>query len=575
MPLTAAPKPLDERSRLDRAAAFRWYLARYLDHRTHVIVGVVGSLLTSFFALPMIPLLARLVDHALPKGSRSSLFRCIAGIVFVTTVGQACRVVVRRHTLRTGKAIVAGIRNEIADRLLDLPVTAIEGLQSARFQQILAEDSERVDEMTDLALTTIVPSVAMTIGLSIVLMTRSPSLTAVLVGCVVVVALGVRSLRRSVHQRALRFRDANGHLLAEALTLVQLARLIRLQSAEDQHRRSATEAIDRLRNDGFEVAWISTMQSSAVEVALTLAIAAVLGVGGVQVINGELSLGTLLAFFVAARLLLANAQSVLGAVPRLGVGIASLGAIHRLVTGAVPGNREGTKTLTPFLGNIEIEDLAFSFDGRAPLFRGLNLTIAPGTVTVIHGSNGAGKTTLLSLVLGLLHPTAGVIRADGVAYRDLDLHDLRRQFGVVSQDALFLDASIRDAITHGTTDVVIEQVHAVLERAGLTSLIAELPQGLDTRIGEAGHLLSGGQRQRIAIARALIRSPALLILDEPTNHLDPSAVATLLESIRSANPSPTVLIVSHDVVMQQVADRVLAFDDGRLTELVTMKAHTQ
>jgi ABC-type multidrug transport system fused ATPase/permease subunit len=172
----------------------------------------------------------------------------------------------------------------------------------------------------------------------------------------------------------------------------------------------------------------------------------------------------------------------------------------------------------------------------------------------------------LHLLLGIYRPTAGELLAGGEPYASLDMALLRRKFGVVPQSPIFFHGTVRENLLYGSPEAPMETLNKALERAGAATFVQELPQGLETVIGDDGTRLSGGQRQRLALARALLREPQLLVLDEPTTHLDRAAVDTLVETLREAAPRPAVLIVSHDpaLIDRCRVDDVFELHAGRL-----------
>jgi ATP-binding cassette subfamily B protein len=183
------------------------------------------------------------------------------------------------------------------------------------------------------------------------------------------------------------------------------------------------------------------------------------------------------------------------------------------------------------------------------------------------GPNGTGKTSLVSLILGLYRPTGGRLSADGHPFDDLDLDDIRRSIGVVTQDPVMIPGTIWENLTYGRDSESPAGVVQAAELATAHGFIQSLPLAYETPIGEEGVLLSGGQRQRLAIARALVRAPALLILDEPTNHLDADSVRALLSNLKHLPNRPAILIITHAPDVAAEADRLFVLDDrGQLSE---------
>ncbi len=214
--------------------------------------------------------------------------------------------------------------------------------------------------------------------------------------------------------------------------------------------------------------------------------------------------------------------------------------------------------------SLTIDALHFDYDEHEVL-DGVDVTVPAGTFVAIVGPSGSGKTTLTDLVAGLLVPTSGRILVDGVDLAEVDLASWRRGIGYVPQDAMLFSDTVRANVTLGAADVPDDEIRSALTAAQAIDFVDRLAKGLDTRIGEGGQNLSGGQRQRLAIARALLNHPRLLILDEPTTALDAKAEAEVCDALASLAGSLTILAISHQPKIRELADQVWEVADGRLT----------
>ena len=226
-----------------------------------------------------------------------------------------------------------------------------------------------------------------------------------------------------------------------------------------------------------------------------------------------------------------------------------------------------TGTTEPnFQRSLTVRAVDFAYDER-PILAGASIEIVAGEVTAIVGASGAGKTTIADLALGLVRPQAGEVFLDDVPLSEIDVAKWRHKVGYVPQEMLLLHEDVLTNVTLGDPALSRTDVEEALQAAGASDFVRELPQGLDTPLGERGARLSGGQRQRIAIARALVHRPSLLILDEATAALDPASEAGIYETVRSLRGRTTILAISHQPGLLKVADRVYRLSAGRVVEL--------
>ena len=223
---------------------------------------------------------------------------------------------------------------------------------------------------------------------------------------------------------------------------------------------------------------------------------------------------------------------------------------------------EGARTPTLSIG-CELRNVSFSY-GRGPVLSDVSLQIPAGRITTLVGESGSGKTTIADLLLGLYGPDHGTVTVDGVELRDLDITQWRSMIGYVAQEIILFNDTILANVSLGDQEIDEDRVRAALEAAGLGPLLAELPEGLETQIGERGFKLSGGQRQRVALARAMVHQPKLLILDEATSALDPATEAEICATVAAQAGRTTVLAITHQPSWVERADRIYMVVDGKV-----------
>jgi ATP-binding cassette subfamily B protein len=296
-----------------------------------------------------------------------------------------------------------------------------------------------------------------------------------------------------------------------------------------------------------------------------LGLAAIVLVGGRQVVDGTISLGDFVAFYGYVLMLT-------GPMRMLGV---SLGMAQRAVAS---GNRifeildreprltapEGAPPLPAGGGRVELRGVDFAYEGAEPVLRDIDLTVEAGRTVALVGATGAGKTTLVNLIPRLYDPTAGQVLVDGADLRDVDLASLRHEVALVSDDAFLFSASLRENVAYARPDASDEEVADAAQRAGLAEVVAELPDGYDTRVGERGLTLSGGQRQRVAIARALLAQPRILILDDATSSVDATTEGKIKAALREVMKGRTTFVIAHRLSTLALADEIVVLEGGRI-----------
>lgn len=306
---------------------------------------------------------------------------------------------------------------------------------------------------------------------------------------------------------------------------------------------------------------ITPLPSMVVKLAATL----ILAVGGLLVIQNQLRVGEYVQFIVYLGLLSTAANQLSRALERLQQGSAAAGRIGEVLLRRPDiADRRGAISM-PIRGAIRLEGVGVRYSGRWVL-RDITLDVPAGTTLGVVGSTGAGKSTLLSLIARIRDPDAGQVCVDGHDLRDLKLQALRRAIGYVPQETLLFGMSLHDNIALGLEDVPDERISAAMDTARLSNDLPQLPQGLATKVGERGTTLSGGQKQRTAIARALVRSPRILLLDDALASVDTRTAAAIIEGLHATRADRTSVIVSQRLASVRDADQIVVLDQGRIVE---------
>jgi len=353
--------------------------------------------------------------------------------------------------------------------------------------------------------------------------------------------------------------------LVESVTGIQTVKAMALEPLFGQNWQVQ---LARYSGASYQVSQLSGMGSALGQAIQKFSTLAILWVGAYLVMDSRLTVGQLIAFQMLSGRVIGPIMRVVQLwqdFQQVGLSVKRLGDL--LNARPEPVLSPGKMSLPAIQGAVKLEGVRFRYDADGPeILRGLSLEIAAGKTIGVVGRSGSGKSTLTKLLQRMYIPEVGRVLIDGIDLRNVDALWLRRQIGVVLQDNLLFDGSIRDSIAQAVPGANIQQVTEAARLAGAHDFILELPDGYDTRVGERGTALSGGQRQRIAIARALITNPRILILDEATSALDYESERIIQDNLKSICQGRTVFIIAHRLSTIRLADTILVLDRGELKE---------
>ena len=544
-----------------------WNLLR--ARRLTLLLGVLALGLQAFLLFPIAWLVHDIFAVRIPASDTRAVLVAGLGILTLYAAATGLSLVARRLILVAVFTSIADLRGEVFTRLHDLPLSWHEQQEVGRLHGTVVPDCERLESALPPSLVVSLQALVVGAPLAIVAVIVSP----LLAGVVAVVAPPMLLLNGRLKARTQRsikhWISTHRNYASHVLRMLRATRLIRVRGADDAELQDIRERVNKLTRTSIDKSWASNLA-----VVLNGAIAGMTGalilvVGGVAVTTGALTLSQLLTFYAVIALMLRNVTGAAGAGANLMTAVASLVPLQQIVEDPMPGIYGGTAR-RPFDGSVSLRGVTFGY-GDTSILRNLDLDIAVGERVAVVGPNGAGKSTIARLILGLDRPWEGTVSAGGHPLDELDLPALRRQIGVVLQEATVLPGTIRENVAFGRPGLTAAQIESALDAAGVTHMLDDrFPDGVDTEVGDGGECLSGGQRQSIAIARALAGEPRLLILDEPTNHLDASAIPRLLDAVEAMPLPPAVLLITHDTELPGWADRVVRLGDSTAQASRTM-----
>ena len=552
---------------LARQFDITWFLQAMHKYRGLLTEVLVASFFLQIFAL-ITPLFFQVViDKVLVHRGLTTLDVLVAGLIAVSifeTVLTGLRTYVFSHTTNR---IDVELGARLFRHLLALPIGYFAARRAGDSVARVRELENIRNFLTGSALTLVIDLV-FTIVFLAVMFYYSPTLTWIVVASFpffIAISVGVTPLFRKRLDEKFERGAENQAFLVESVNGVET---LKAMAVEPQMQRRWEEQLAAYVASSFRVLSLGNWASQSVQLVSKIVTALTLYFGAHLVINGSLTVGELVAFnMLSGRV----TQPVLRLAQlwqdfhQARLSIARLGDI--LNTAPEPAYTVGRATPPPIRGAVEFDHVKFRYRLDGPeILHDVSLQFPAGQVVGIVGASGSGKSTLAKLIQRLYVPESGRVLIDGVDLAMVDVAWLRRQVGVVLQENVLFNRTIRENIALADPGLPMERIVAAAKLAGAHDFILELPEGYDTMVGERGASLSGGQRQRVAIARALVGNPRILIFDEATSALDYESERIVQQNMRSIAQGRTVLIIAHRLSTVRSADRIITLERGRLVE---------
>ena len=516
----------------------------------------------------LIDLLHTLVGQLIVPGDRMASLRGIS-IVIVAMV------IVKNLFLWMGGQLGASLQERITRDLRDTVFRHMQRLPLAWFSrtkagQIMARiltDTEQAKAILAEVATRTIQNLAQVLVTIVILVTMSPKLALISLVVVPLISVLLQPLLRRLRQGHRRLRNEYGEItsvLQEVISGVRLVKSFRGESYEDERFTTASGSYTR---GMVRITRISLLSGPITEVLGTVVAVIVLIIGAGMVDQSVLDAGALMTFMILVMRLLPPLKQISQAPTIAQQSLAAAERLFQILDEATEQQRDtGTETADTLKHAIEFEHVSFSYGGEFVL-TDISFKALRGDVIALVGASGSGKSTLVDLIPRFIEPQAGRIAIDGMNTREITLASLRALTGIVSQDTVLFNDTVRANIAYGSTDRYSQaQVEAAARAANAHTFISELERGYDTILGERGTRLSGGQRQRIAIARALLIDPPVLILDEATSALDTESERLVQEAIDRLLAGRTVFVIAHRLSTITHATQILVLDRGRVVE---------
>ena len=518
----------------------------------------------------LIPLFTKVViDEALPKEKHNWLWLIFGGGIGAIGGFVVLSLIVDRFYIYTTRRILLDFRNRFFQHLLRLPMPEITKRQTGELASMVLNDVDAIltsGTYNVLHFWTDTLSIFTIIGVMFYFNWR-----LALIAMLVVPLNGITYVlfRKPLHNATLKKQETTAATLAYAQQTLSAIRLVKCFSAEKHHHRLFFKESKAYLFAGANVSVLQSIAGNISQFVRRIQPITILCFGGMEVLENRLTIGELVAFSAYLEYLSSPIYRML----HFHLGVAAMQAVlQRLfqILDLTPEQSENKnkekKKLDNVSGHIQFQSVSFAYQEGTEVLTDINLDVPQGSTVALVGPSGSGKTTLTNLIPRLYEPNTGSILLDGHDLQELELRFLRRHIGIVPQEPILFDVSIKENIRYGRSAATDEEVYAAARAANIHDFILTLPEGYETQVGERGFKLSGGQKQRVAIAMALLKNPKILILDEATSSLDSQSEALIQEALENIMKQRTTFVIAHRLSTIQNADQIVVMDQGRILE---------
>ncbi len=537
-----------------------WKGLFWLDFSCAVVSGVLE------LAFPLA--VTAFIDRLLPTGNWTLTLIAAAGLLAIYVVNAALMAIVIYWGHKLGINIETAMRAKAFEHLTTLSWRWYDTARTGKLVARVTRDLEEVGEVAHHGPEDLFIAIMTFVGAFILMLNMHVELalvTALIVpGTVAIVSIYGSRMTRT-------WQEIYGRIGAFNVRLEETIggiRVVQAYANEGHERKLFAKDNARYRQTKLDAYKVMAASSSLHYMGMRFVQVVIMVIGSAYVLSGAMTTGSFVGFLLLVGVFFRPLDKISAVIETYPRGIAGFRRyLDLLATEPEITDSPNARPVETLSGEIVFSNLSFAFMPGRPVLHDISLHVRPGETIAFVGESGAGKSTLLSLLPRFYEPTSGTITIDGLALPDMTVESLRRQIGLVSQDVFLFGGTLRENIVYGRIGASDDEVLEACRRAQLSTMLENLPEGLDTIVGERGIMLSGGQKQRVAIARAFLKDPPILLLDEATSALDSTTEREIQSALEELSKGRTTLVVAHRLGTIRNADRIVVMQQGRIVEV--------
>lgn len=537
-------------------------------HKQRLILTLLTMLGTALTEVMFPRVLGYLLDHGF-KGEHTTLalWKIPAAIIGIFLLRGVCTFTTSYMMSWVSTRLLNDLRAQIFAKILSVPVQFYHSESSGRIINTIMTEAQQIVDMVKVSMTTLIRDSLTVIALMSFLLWRNWRLTLVTIVLIPTMAYLVRSVSKRLRKLNKDQLDVNGELTQVIEEATRAHQVIRIFGGQHYEQQRFDQKNEKLRGYTMKTTVAVSSTTPATQLLAAVAVAIVIMLAVVQAKAGTTTVGNFVEFITAMMMLLTPLKHLADLNGPMQRGLAAAESVFGMID--AQGEQDSGKQLGGRArGKLEFVNTRFSYPGQEQVaLSDINLCIQPGETIALVGMSGGGKTSLVNLVPRFYSPDSGAILLDGVSLQDISLSSLREQIAMVGQNVILFDDSIAANVAYGDAEPDQERINAALQAAHLSEVVADLPDGLHTMIGDNGMRLSGGQRQRLAIARAIYKNAPILILDEATSALDSESERAVQAALDELMLGRTTLVIAHRLSTIERASRIVVLVDGGIVEI--------